>query len=228
MAGLSLLLVCQKGKIVGMVESSLAHPCVWRKWLPSSVLCRHENNAKNVKSEGQLSLGPQVLGVEACGRLSWFWPPVPGGMFGLGLLLSSIWNCNWKYFPSLTNSSHRKIKNKTTISFEGCWTSINFVALLGQAQELTNWNSAGPIWWLTVLLRKYKNMPPALPVQALCTSSSSEAWPWAPYSPTQKPSTVPSPTLNEVRAPSASTMWPQPRQKVVTLEPPVCSEDVLF
>lgn len=65
-----------------------------------------------MESEGQLSLGPQALGVEACGRLSWFWPPVPGGMFGLGLLLSSIWNCNWKYFPSLTNSSHQKIKHK--------------------------------------------------------------------------------------------------------------------
>lgn len=203
-----------------MVESSLAHPCVWRKWLPSSVLCRHENNAKNVESEGQLLLGPQALGVEACGRLSWFWPPVLGGMFGLDLLLSSIWNCNWKYFPSLTNFSHQKIKNKNN-SKQGCWTSINFVALLGQAQELTSWNSAGPIGWLTVLLRKYKNMPPALPVQALRHDPEH-------YSPTQKPSTVPSSTLNEVRAPSASTMWPQPRQKVVTLEPPVCSEDVLF
>lgn len=93
-----------------MVGSSLAQPCVWRKWLPSSVFCKHENNAKNVERHGQLLLGPQGLGVVACWRLSWFWPLVPGGMFGLGSLLSSIWNCNWEYFPSLTNSVHKKKK----------------------------------------------------------------------------------------------------------------------
>lgn len=156
-----------------MVGSSLAQPCVWRKWLPSSVFCKHENNAKNVERHGQLLLGPQGLGVVACWRLSWFWPLVPGGMFGLGSLLSSIWNCNWEYFPSLTNSVHKKKKKTKTkiISFEGCWPGINSVAVRGDAQELMSYDSAGPIWWFTVLLRKYKNMPLAPPVQALCTSS---------------------------------------------------------